>query len=660
MRRLLSILFAMGLALIVSLMPKAALACGCVFPCAVNLATGCCECPTPTCLTAPPYNCSFYPPTTPCPQITFTARPQCNCPLPAAECSIRPGLTVVEKTPLGYVDVPVSISITSVAAPPFTDPPSATYHYEIIATAGRWDGFFADTTVGMALAGTGPTSCAAAGSVGACTVTFAPGSELTSLTGSVVLDPPGQSFPAHPSVFNATAILRMDCGPCDEGGLLLLGLRVLGETIVPGSLLEVCSTPPNCEVQILPCDSFSTGQVPTLSTPTPIVCAESSEHLDVRMSVRRNGYPNPLRAHVTASSRPAGDPIDLFTGFPVDIPLDFAGMTSEVQDFTVGCGIHGPCFAGVGNRLHVELFDAVTNTPIVSNGGSDIVEVLVCSTPFVRKRLVSQDGANFHWQLLVRNPSLEADLERVEITDTFPGQTITSVTGEIEDFPMDDSLGFVTPVALRQPSGRISFSRDRLRISGLTLGRRDGTNVRVLHDVVHYDVRTVAGAGLCGETVLNAGATLSGSYAVTTGGVTRLQPVTGSAPAMRFLCTCPLSHGYWKTHNRFAQQPSLAKPWPIDEMTMLCGRTWIEVITMPSRPGDENIILGRQWVAAKLNVANGAPEPPAVAAAIAEADALLHACPIPAASRNRALALAAMLDAYNNDTQSPGNCVALP
>lgn len=118
---------------------------------------------------------------------------------------------------------------------------------------------------------------------------------------------------------------------------------------------------------------------------------------------------------------------------------------------------------------------------------------------------------------------------------------------------------------------------------------------------------------------------------------------------------CTRTLGFWKTHNRFAGNKNQKQPWPIDENTSLCGRSWLDILKTPPR-GDAFLILAHQWIAARLNVASGAAAPASVTAALAEAEALLNGCSISASDRAGALELSALLDQYNNGVIGPGHC----
>src|SRR5262249_8971761 len=84
--------------------------------------------------------------------------------------------------------------------------------------------------------------------------------------------------------------------------------------------------------------------------------------------------------------------------------------------------------------------------------------------------------------------------------------------------------------------------------------------------------------------------------------------------------TCPVGQGFWKNH------PSA---WPVTTL-MLGSQVYTEgelltVLRMPTarRAGvDASLILARQLIAAKLNIANGA-DPTTIGTTVADADRLL-------------------------------------
>jgi hypothetical protein len=118
---------------------------------------------------------------------------------------------------------------------------------------------------------------------------------------------------------------------------------------------------------------------------------------------------------------------------------------------------------------------------------------------------------------------------------------------------------------------------------------------------------------------------------------------------------CPKTQGYWKTH---------PEAWPVSSLT-LGGKVYtqaelLKVLKAPTQ-GDASLILAKQLIAAKLNVADGADASP-VSSTIAHADALLSSfagkVPLaisPSTVTGQAMTSdAELLDDYNNGLQTTG------
>jgi hypothetical protein len=127
---------------------------------------------------------------------------------------------------------------------------------------------------------------------------------------------------------------------------------------------------------------------------------------------------------------------------------------------------------------------------------------------------------------------------------------------------------------------------------------------------------------------------------------------------------CTLTQGYWKTHSDRGPAPyddAWANIGPLEEDTIffLSGKTWYQVFGTPPA-GNAYFNLAHQYMAAKLNVLNGAATTPAVAAAIAYAedffDQNLPTTKLSRFDRNAVLAAANTLDRYNNGLIGPGHC----
>ena len=117
--------------------------------------------------------------------------------------------------------------------------------------------------------------------------------------------------------------------------------------------------------------------------------------------------------------------------------------------------------------------------------------------------------------------------------------------------------------------------------------------------------------------------------------------------------------GYWKNHNAFAANPAHQQAWPIDENTNLCGSSWLQLIGQPSL-GDAWVILGKHYVTAKLNQANGGFVPAEIASSLLMAGNLLAACQVSDADREFALQLKDTLEAYNNTPDCQENAPQQP
>jgi hypothetical protein len=127
---------------------------------------------------------------------------------------------------------------------------------------------------------------------------------------------------------------------------------------------------------------------------------------------------------------------------------------------------------------------------------------------------------------------------------------------------------------------------------------------------------------------------------------------------------CTLTQGYWKTHSEFGPAPyddAWLNVGPLGASTPFfsSGKTWYQAFwTAPA--GNVYYQLAHQYMAAKLNVLNGAASTPAVDTALASAETFFGAN-APTATLTRAQIhqlrnLASLLDQYNNGLIGPGHC----
>ena len=127
---------------------------------------------------------------------------------------------------------------------------------------------------------------------------------------------------------------------------------------------------------------------------------------------------------------------------------------------------------------------------------------------------------------------------------------------------------------------------------------------------------------------------------------------------------CTLTQGYWKTHSEFGPAPYDAT-WAMlssgaSTPFFLSGQTWHQVFWTPPAGGSRYYQLAHQFMAARLNILNGAASTPEVDAALVWATNFFNtytpSSSLPSAVRNQASNYASLLDGYNNGVTGPGHC----
>ena len=117
---------------------------------------------------------------------------------------------------------------------------------------------------------------------------------------------------------------------------------------------------------------------------------------------------------------------------------------------------------------------------------------------------------------------------------------------------------------------------------------------------------------------------------------------------------CTLTQGYWKNH---------PEAWPVQSLELgsvtYTKEQLIAILKTPVK-GNGLVQLSHQLIAAKLNVAAGAPDA-SIKAAIDQADALIGCLVVPPVgegtlSTNKTTQLNDKLDAFNNGDIGPGHC----
>jgi Divergent InlB B-repeat domain len=136
---------------------------------------------------------------------------------------------------------------------------------------------------------------------------------------------------------------------------------------------------------------------------------------------------------------------------------------------------------------------------------------------------------------------------------------------------------------------------------------------------------------------------------------------------------CTLSQGYWKTHSKYGPASKPDPTWNLlpgglgpDTTFFYSGQTWIEVFKTSPRGGNAYYILAHQYMAARLNILNGASTTPAVDSALAWATSFFNnAANTPSSIgslrssdplRQAAIGAAGTLGGYNEGTIGPCHC----
>jgi hypothetical protein len=126
---------------------------------------------------------------------------------------------------------------------------------------------------------------------------------------------------------------------------------------------------------------------------------------------------------------------------------------------------------------------------------------------------------------------------------------------------------------------------------------------------------------------------------------------------------CTLTLGYWKTHSKYG-------PAPYDDTWALIGediaffnseQSWYKVLWTSPKGGNAYYILAHQYIAAALNLLNGASSTEQVNEALAWAEQSFFNTYKPSSKlsttvKNQALYYADLLDDYNNGYIGPGHC----
>lgn len=172
-----------------------------------------------------------------------------------------------------------------------------------------------------------------------------------------------------------------------------------------------------------------------------------------------------------------------------------------------------------------------------------------------------------------------------------------------------------------------------------------------------YSRTLVFGSDACGDNVVDNVAAFTTGDTGATGSDSWSIPVTVACGE-----GCSLTPGYWKTHSEVGPAPYddtwlLVGPLGVNE-TFLHGQTYYQALSTPPA-GNAWYILSRAYVAAYMNGLNGA-DTSVISGQLATAYTLLSGnaptSNIKGQLRNQFLAVATILDDYNNGLIGPGHC----
>jgi len=122
---------------------------------------------------------------------------------------------------------------------------------------------------------------------------------------------------------------------------------------------------------------------------------------------------------------------------------------------------------------------------------------------------------------------------------------------------------------------------------------------------------------------------------------------------------CTLTQGYWKTHSSYGPAPEddgWSEVGGPDAAFFSSGKTWYQLFWTPPKGGNKYIQLAHQYMAAKLNIENGASTTPAVDAAITAAETYFNSGATPQNPGTVPAGVAGILGDYNEGDIGPGHC----
>jgi hypothetical protein len=302
--------------------------------------------------------------------------------------------------------------------------------------------------------------------------------------------------------------------------------------------------------------------------------------------------------------------------------------------------------------------------------------------------VVKDAGTDSGWSVsgtvTVNNPHPTQAASGVTVTDTISG--IGAVTVSCPSTTIAAATSMVCtygPVALPNGDSRTNTASATTSTAGISGGSGTAavtfaapTTIADNCVVVSDTIKGVLSSNLCAGEVFNYPIVINANDLVcganTINNIASLisdDNVTETANAtvnVDVACVhgCTLTQGYWKTHSRQGPAPyddAWANLGVLQENTVFfsSGKTWYQVFsTAPA--GNPYYQLAHQYMAAKLNVLNGATPTAAVSSALASTESLLTGLN-PTSSFSKAqkanmVALAGTLGSFNQGLTGPGHC----
>jgi hypothetical protein len=403
---------------------------------------------------------------------------------------------------------------------------------------------------------------------------------------------------------------------------------------------------------------------------TFMCCADNGTHENTA-TIRETGQNDTASVEVVCNDLEIGDQLtkDAITSFDrtyswsIDKSADQSALTLSMgQQFLVNYAVK------VNNTGYIDSNWAVSGTVTVKNDVAGIPLVINSISDVISPDIpVTVDfGVSFPYTIDV-DESLTGTYS-ANLPDATDRTNTVTVTIQNYDYDQDGNP---------TPSGTTDFTRTvDVKFNDATITEKDkcidvtDTYTGSLGTVCIGDApktftysHSIGPYGTCGDyTVVN-----TASFTTKDTGATGSDDWTVHVK-VPCLGGCTLTPGYWKTHSSYGPAPYdhtwALLPGGADTPFFKSGQTWYRVLWTPPAGGNVYYQLSFQYIAARLNVLNGAATTPAVDSALSSAESFFatyapgDAAKFKPTSTNRvnALGWATTLSQYNIGFIGPGHC----